>query len=84
MSNQQNKPVFQFDDFPISVAIWRYFYNESIYHNITIQKAYKTDGQWKHTQQMNGEDLLNTAHLLQQAHEWCRQDSNAFYERQKM
>jgi hypothetical protein len=56
-------PVERFRIGLISAAVWK---NEKMY-SVTIRRSYKFEGQWKETDSLNYDDLLNAAKVLERA-----------------
>lgn len=67
-----NRPVQQFKQSPIEVAIWEQDGKYGKFHNCTIQRNYKKDNAWKSTTSMRFDDLPILVSLLEQAHEWIK------------
>jgi len=73
------KPEKKFNCGPISASIWaktktvegdtRKFYS------VTIDKAYKEDEDWKHTNSFNIEDLPKVALVANEAYKYIRLES---------
>lgn len=64
-----NQPAAKLRDGVLSVTIWK---NEreddKAYYTSILSKSYKDGDEWKDTDNLNADDLLKAAHLLQQAY----------------
>lgn len=69
------KPIQEFKDFPLSVAIWEQTNNEGRkYYSVSSYKSYKNaDGEWKQTNSLIGNESLRMSALMRLAHEWIIQ-----------
>jgi hypothetical protein len=71
MESDGKKPEKKFSTGAISCAIWC---NESVkdgkvstFHTVTLQRSYKKDDKWEHTQSMRVNDLPKAALCLEEA-----------------
>ena len=71
-----SKPEKTFRCGPIAASIWseaRTVNNESVqFFSVRIDKAYRQDGQWKHTDSFAAEDLPKVALVANEAYKHIR------------
>jgi len=67
--SKSKEPVARFRVGFVTAAVWE---NEKFY-NVTLQKSYKDDGEYKNTDSLGHGDLLNAAKALTRAEEWISQ-----------
>lgn len=68
-----NEPVKKFRVGQITAAVWQNQRDngEGVYHNVKLQKSYKDkDGNWQHTDNFVGDDILKASVALRSAYEW--------------
>ena len=74
------KPYKKFSCGPISASIWannRTVNGETVkFYSITINKAYKEDEDWKHTNSFDIEDLPKVALVANEAYKYVRLREN--------
>lgn len=70
------KPEKKFNCGPISASIWtntKTVNGETVkFYSVTINKAYKEDEDWKHTDSFNIEDLPKVALVANEAYKYIR------------
>jgi hypothetical protein len=54
----------------VTASVWK---NGSGFFNVTVQRSYKEDDEWKNSESFNAGDLLNAAKVLTRAEEWISQ-----------
>ena len=71
-----NKPEKKFNCGPISASIWvntKVVNSETVkFYSVTINKAYKENEEWKHTNSFNIEDLSKIALVATEAYKYIR------------
>ena len=75
-----NKPEKKFSCGSISASIWantKVVTGETVkFYSVTINKAYKEDDEWKHTNSFNIEDLSKVALVATEAYKYIRLNSS--------
>ena len=70
------KPEKKFNCGPISASIWaktKTMEGDTLkFYSVTINKAYKEDEDWKHTNSFNIEDLPKVALVANEAYKYIR------------
>ena len=74
MSEKQT-PVHDVRIGSIKAAIWENPSENGVRHNVTFERLYKSDDEWKQTQSFGRDDLLVLAKVADQAHTWIVQNS---------
>jgi hypothetical protein len=75
----RNKPVALLRHYPVQAAIWRNDAEGRAFHSVSFSRCFKKDGAYKNAESFSGAQLLQLAHLAQQAYDLCReldQDAN--------
>jgi hypothetical protein len=69
-ANQQNRPVQTLRHRSIKATIWRNPTANGDLFNVTISRSYrdKTTDEWRETQSIGYDDLMNLAALMYEAH----------------
>ena len=78
-ATKANKPVHEFTDGALKVAIWAHDGEYGPKYSYTIRRRYrdKTTDEWKDATGLNEDDLLPTAELLREAKAWTRERRRA-------
>lgn len=64
-----NAPYLKLRDGTLSVTVWEKNNDGKAYHSAILRKSYKNDdGEWQETDNLNGNELLKAANLLQKAY----------------
>jgi len=64
-----NKPVHTVRHRSIKAAIWKNETSNGPMYNVTVVRSYRDDnGDWKDTQSIGYDDLMNVAALMYEAH----------------
>lgn len=65
-----NEPIAKFRDRGLTVTIWENTNDDDKkYYSANLTKSYKDDAdEWQETTNLNSDDLLRSANLLQQAY----------------
>ena len=70
------KPEKKFNCGPISASIWantKVVNGETVtFYSVTINKAYKEEEEWKHTNSFNTEDLPKVALVANEAYKYIK------------
>ena len=66
----KQKPVHEVRVGSIKAAIWENPTESGARHNVTFERLYKSDDEWKQTQSFGRDDLLVLAKVADQAHTW--------------
>lgn len=64
------KPVMQFHDRGVSVAIWKRQHQGETFHDVSITRSYKKDERWKRTSSFRKEDLPLVMALTKRAQDY--------------
>ena len=64
------KPVHVVRIGSVKAAIWENQTENGARHNVTFERLYKSDEEWKQTQSFGRDDLLVLAKVADQAHTW--------------
>ena len=71
-----NKPEKKFSCGPISASIWantKVVTGETVkFYSVTINKTYKEDDEWKHTNSFNIEDLPKVALVANETYKYIK------------
>ena len=71
-----NKPEKKFNCGSISASIWantKTVNGETVdFHSVTINKAYKEDDEWKHTNSLDTEDLPKVALVANEVYKYIK------------
>lgn len=67
-----NKPVHSIRYGNVRVAIWR---NESGFHNVTLERSYRKDEQWKSSDSFGRDDLPKLTAAVEEAYRWIFQNA---------
>lgn len=63
-----HKPVHEVRVGSVKAAIWENPTDNGVRHNVTFERLYKSDDEWKQTQSFGRDDLLVLAKVADQAH----------------
>jgi len=66
----KQKPVHEVRVGSVKAAIWENPTDNGARHNVTFERLYKSDDEWKQTQSFGRDDLLVLAKVADQAHTW--------------
>ena len=70
----KREPVQRFQAYTgsgnVQVAVWKKEDGDRPVYSVSLQRSYRTDGEWKKSQTLFPQDLLVAARLLQQAWDW--------------
>jgi hypothetical protein len=66
----KTQPVHEIRLGAVKVAIWENATRNGTLFNVTVQRLYRDDDQWKHSDSFGRDDLLLLAKLADQAHTW--------------
>jgi hypothetical protein len=69
MSSKQ-KPVYEFRLGSIKAAVWRNQSDSGVRYNVTFQRLYKENDEWKSTDSFGRDDLLLLGKVADQVHSW--------------
>jgi hypothetical protein len=75
-----NQPAHKIRRGVLQVTIWRHTSDKGTFYSVVPSRGYKQgDDPWKETDNLNQDDLLPTAKLLDQADTWiqCQQQADA-------
>lgn len=64
------KPVHEIRLGAIKAAIWENKVKGSTRHNVTVQRLYKDEGQWKSSESFGRDDLPLVREVLHRAYVW--------------
>ena len=71
MSDSDNKkPVHEIRLGSIKAAIWANDTQNGVRHNVTLQRLYKDEEEWKSSDSFGRDDLLLVAKVANKAHTW--------------
>ena len=73
----KQKPVHQVRIGSVKAAIWVNSTESGVRHNVTFERLYKSDDEWKQTQSFGRDDLLVLAKVADQAHTWIFENAKA-------
>lgn len=65
-----HRPVHQIRIGRIRAVIWANSGENGTWHNVTFERSYREDDQWKSSDNFGRDDLLILAKLADQAHSW--------------
>jgi hypothetical protein len=54
----------------VTASVWENSTNGRAFYNVTLQRTYKEDGEYKQTDSLGHGDLLNSAKALERAEAW--------------
>ena len=75
--SEKQKPVHEVHVGSIKAAIWENTTENGARHNVTFERLYKSDDEWKQTQSFGRDDLLVLAKVADQAHTWIFENAKA-------
>ncbi len=67
---EAKKPVHEIRLGAIKAAIWANDTQNGIRHNVTLQRLYKDEDEWKSSDSFGRDDLLLVAKVADLAHSW--------------
>ena len=67
MTQTTNQPIHSIRYGNIRAAIWR---NERGYHNVTVERSYQVDDQWKSSDSFGRDDLPKLIKVTDEAYSW--------------
>ena len=67
---QTKKPVHEIRLGSIKAAIWANDTQNGVRHNVTLQRLYKDEDEWKSSDSFGRDDLLLVAKVANMAHTW--------------
>jgi hypothetical protein len=70
MSREKIQPVQKIRHGAISGSIWRQESEKGILFNVTFQRTYRDNGEWKYTTSFGRRDLLVLALIASRSFEW--------------
>jgi hypothetical protein len=70
---ETKKPVHEVRLGAIKAAIWANDTPNGVRHNVTIQRLYKDEEEWKSSDSFGRDDLLTVAKVADVAHTWIFQ-----------
>ena len=73
----KQKPVHEVRVGSVKAAIWENPPENGVRHNVTFERLYKSDDEWKQTQSFGRDDLLVLAKVADQAHTWIFENAKA-------
>ncbi len=73
----KQKPVHEVRVGSVKAAIWENQTENGARHNVTFERLYKSDDEWKQTQSFGRDDLLVLAKVADQAHTWIFENARA-------
>ena len=68
--SEKQKPAHEVRVGSVKAAIWENPTDNGVRHNVTFERLYKSDDEWKQTQSFGRDDLLVLAKVADQAHTW--------------
>ena len=71
---ETKKPVHEVRLGAIKAAIWANDTQNGVRHNVTLQRLYKDEDEWKSTDSFGRDDLLLVAKVANMAHTWIFQE----------
>ena len=71
---ETKKPVHEVRLGAIKAAIWANDTQNGVRHNVTLQRLYKDDDEWRSTDSFGRDDLLLVAKVANMAHTWIFQE----------
>ncbi|WP_409562679.1 hypothetical protein [Hyphomicrobium sp. MC8b] len=69
-------PVERLRSFPLQAAIWRNETENRVFHSVTFSRSYKEGKEYRNVDSFSGAQLLQLAHLAQQAYDRCDELDN--------
>ena len=66
----RQKPIHEVRFGSVKAAIWENQTENGVRHNVTFERLYKSDEEWKQTQIFGRDDLLVLAKVADLAHTW--------------
>ena len=73
----KQKPVHEVRVGSVKAAIWENPTENGVRHNVSFERLYKSDDEWKQTQSFGRDDLLVLAKVADQAHTWIFENAKA-------
>ncbi len=74
---ETKKPVHEVRLGAIKAAIWANDTQNGVRHNVTLQRLYKDEDEWKSSDSFGCDDLLMVAKVANMAHTWiCQEGKN--------
>lgn len=70
-----NKPAKEFRFGTVKVTVWANTTNAGQRHNVTLGRLYKDGEEWKTSDSLGRDDLLEAAKLLDLAHTWIHEQN---------
>jgi len=67
---ETKKPVHEIRLGSIKAAIWANDTQNGVRHNVTLQRLYKDEDEWKSSDSFGRDDLLLVAKVANMAHTW--------------
>ncbi|MCB9610223.1 MAG: hypothetical protein H6716_26785 [Polyangiaceae bacterium] len=67
---ETKKPVHEIRLGSIKAAIWANDTQNGVRHNVTLQRLYKDEEEWKSSDSFGRDDLLLVAKVANMAHTW--------------
>ena len=67
---ETKKPVHEIRLGSIKAAIWANDTQNGVRHNVTLQRLYKDEAEWKSSDSFGRDDLLLVAKVANMAHTW--------------
>jgi hypothetical protein len=72
-----NQPVHEIRLGSVRAAIWKNQTSVGVRHNVTVNRIYRDDNQWKTTESFGRDDLLLLGKVLDLAHTWIHEHAEA-------
>lgn len=63
----QNEPVKRFRIGLVTAAVWKNKPGDTVFYNVTLQARYKDGEEWKDSNSLSTDQLLNAAKVLTRA-----------------
>lgn len=61
----------------VVISVWAHKGEQGVFHNVSMEKNYTQDGEWKSSGNLNTAEIHKAITGLQQAYEWIMQQSKA-------
>ena len=65
-----DQPVARFRIGLVTASVWENEGNNRPFYTVTLQRSYKDGDTYKEARQLNADDLLNAAKVLERSEEW--------------
>ena len=74
---QRNQPAHEVRLGTIKAAIWQNETDNGVRYNVTFERLYNQDGEWRSTNSFGRDDLLLLAKVADAAHTWICDQSHS-------